>query len=166
MSKKTTQQKSKTSAATNNKLLVPAVLVAVVMIAVIGALILTNRPAASDPGQATGSTGAAAIPDISDGLITPQEYQTVFGSTDHVLIDVRTIEEFNSGHIADAGNIPVEVIAGRLSEIPQDEPVVLYCRSGNRSAQAASILRQAGYTQVYDLGGIISWQQAGLPVVQ
>jgi rhodanese-related sulfurtransferase len=45
-----------------------------------------------------------------------------------------------------------------------DEPVVLYCRSGNRSAQAAQILDEANYLQVYDLGGIAAWQQAGLPI--
>jgi rhodanese-related sulfurtransferase len=81
-----------------------------------------------------------------------------------LLLDVRTPEEFNSGHIAGAVNIAVEQLSERLSEVPQDKPVVLYCRSGNRSGQAAQILERAGYTQIYDLGGIITWQQQGFPV--
>jgi rhodanese-related sulfurtransferase len=51
-----------------------------------------------------------------------------------------------------------------LSEVPQDKPVVLYCRSGNRSNQAAQLLDRAGYTQIYDLGGIVNWVQQGYPV--
>ena len=97
--------------------------------------------------------------------IAPADYQTQFGAAaDHVLIDVRTPQEFASGHIADAINIPVEQLASRLSEVPQDKPVVLYCRSGNRSNQAAQILDRAGYAQIYDLGGIIDWVQQGYPV--
>lgn len=96
--------------------------------------------------------------------ISPDAYNTQFASTDHVLIDVRTREEFASGHIEGAINIPVEEIGQRLSEVPQDQTVVLYCRSGNRSAQAANILERAGYDGIYDLGGIIAWTNAGYPV--
>ncbi|MBE2271938.1 MAG: rhodanese-like domain-containing protein [Anaerolinea sp.] len=96
--------------------------------------------------------------------ITPQQYQADFTSREHLLIDVRTREEFASGHIAGAVNIPVEEIGSRLSEIPADETVVLYCRSGNRSAQASQILNQNGYSTVYDLGGVIAWTAAGLPL--
>jgi len=100
--------------------------------------------------------------------ITPAQYQQQFASaaTPHLLIDVRTPQEFASGHIAEAINIPVETIATRLNEIPHDKPVVVYCHSGNRSAQAASILSGAGYTNIYDMGGILAWTAAGLPVVQ
>ena len=52
----------------------------------------------------------------------------------------------------------------RKGEISRDKPVVLYCRSGNRSNQAAQILEGAGYKGVYDLGGIIAWQAAGYPL--
>ncbi|MEL6527916.1 MAG: rhodanese-like domain-containing protein, partial [Chloroflexota bacterium] len=45
-----------------------------------------------------------------------------------------------------------------------DIPVVVYCRSGNRSAQAANILNQNDYSEIYDLGGIIQWQSAGYPI--
>ena len=95
--------------------------------------------------------------------ITPQNYvsEYVQGAQNHLLVDVRTPEEFATGHIAGAVNIPLQDIAARMSEIPKDTPAIIYCRSGNRSAQAMQILANAGYTQIYDLGGVIQWTQAG-----
>lgn len=95
--------------------------------------------------------------------ITPQDYQVKFGASGakHWLIDVRTAEEFASGHIAGAQNIAVDTLAQHLGEVPKDQPVVVYCHSGNRSARATQILQKAGYTQIYDLGGVVQWQQAG-----
>ena len=56
-------------------------------------------------------------------------------------------------------------IASRLSEIPTDKEVVVTCRSGNRSSQVATFLRDQGFTNVHNMeGGILAWQQAGLPV--
>lgn len=69
------------------------------------------------------------------------------------VIDVRTDDEFNGGHVPGAKNIPVHTLPLRLNEVgPKDRPVVLYCRSGARSAQAAQILRRAGWTDVIDVG--------------
>ena len=95
--------------------------------------------------------------------ISPQAYQDQFGASNagHFLIDVRTPEEFASGHIAGAINIAVDTLDQHLSEVPKDQPVVVYCHSGNRSAQATQILQNAGYGQIYDLGGVVQWQQAG-----
>ncbi len=98
--------------------------------------------------------------------IAPAEYQGQFISTGeaHLLIDVRTPEEFASGHISGAVNIPLDSLQNRLSEVPQDEAVVVYCRSGNRSSQAARILEQAGYSNIYDLGGLNTWSAQGFPI--
>lgn len=98
--------------------------------------------------------------------ITPNQYQQQFSiaAADHLLLDVRTPEEFASGHIPGAVNIPVEALANRLSEVPQTQTVVVYCRSGNRSATASQILAEAGYSSIYDLGGINAWAAQGLPV--
>lgn len=100
--------------------------------------------------------------------ITPTQYQQQFSTTttSHVLIDVRTPEEFASGHIPGAINISVQTMPDRLAEIPRDKAIVVYCHTGNRSATASSILSKAGYGQVYDLGGINAWSAAGLPVIQ
>jgi rhodanese-related sulfurtransferase len=111
----------------------------------------------------------AALEPGQSALLTPQQYQAQFGEdttfSEHFLIDVRTAEEFASGHIAGAVNIPVDEIGTRLAEIPKDRTVVVYCRSGNRSATAARELASSDYA-VYDLGGIITWTAAGYPVSQ
>jgi phage shock protein E len=98
--------------------------------------------------------------------IAPSEYQSQFVTSEavHILLDVRTPEEFASGHIHGAVNISVESLPSRLSEVPMDQPIVVYCRSGNRSAKAVEILAQAGYSQLYDLGGLNDWLAQGLPV--
>lgn len=98
--------------------------------------------------------------------ISPAEYQQKFSvaSGNHILLDVRTPEEFASGHIPGAVNISVETLAGRLSEVPANQTVVVYCRSGNRSATASQILADAGYSSIYDLGGINTWAAQGLPI--
>ncbi len=119
-------------------------------------------------GMLTGCAGAVAIDaqTATSQLISPVEYVTDFDDpASHLLIDVRTPEEFASGHIDGSVNIPVEEIPGRLDEIPVDAPIVMYCRSGNRSAAAARILTEAGYAPVYDLGGIQDWIAEGLPII-
>jgi phage shock protein E len=74
------------------------------------------------------------------------------------LIDVRTAGEFASGHLDGARNIPVDQLAARAGEIgPKDQPVVVYCRSGARSAAAASNLQQLGFVRVADLGPMSNW---------
>lgn len=74
------------------------------------------------------------------------------------LVDVRSPAEFAAGHIEGAINIPVEELPGRLAEVgPHEKPVVLYCRSGRRSANAAALLRQAGFQSVHDIGAMSNW---------
>ncbi len=75
-----------------------------------------------------------------------------------LLLDVRTPEEFAAGHVEGAVNIPVQTLAERISEVgPRERPVVVYCRSGGRSAKATALLREAGYQQVLDLGPMSAW---------
>ncbi len=96
--------------------------------------------------------------------IAPHDYTEQFAGAEHVLIDVRTAGEFSGGHIEGALNIPVQELAQRIAEVPEGVPIVVYCRSGNRSGQATRILQQAGYGEIYDLGGTIQWRAAGLPL--
>lgn len=77
---------------------------------------------------------------------------------DYELIDVRTPAEYESGYIPTAKNIPVDELKARSSEIDPDKRIYLYCRSGNRSATAAGILKEAGFTDVIDYGGISNWK--------
>jgi len=125
----------------------------VMIIALLGTVVLS---------ACGGGADSAAVENISP-VAYNQEYAP---STDHLLIDVRTRGEYAAGHIAGSVNIPVEELASRLDEVPQGQPIVVYCRSGNRSAQAAGILANAGYADIYDLGGIIAWQSAGYPLQQ
>ena len=79
-------------------------------------------------------------------------------SEEVIIVDVRTAEEFASGHIQNAINIPVESITGEPTELSdKDATILVYCRSGNRSEQASRKLVDLGYTQIYDFGGIIDW---------
>jgi rhodanese-related sulfurtransferase len=74
------------------------------------------------------------------------------------LVDVRTPQEFASGHIAGAVNIPVQDLGRRMAELDgKERPIVLYCRSGARSSAAARMLKSAGYAQVHDLGSMGRW---------
>jgi phage shock protein E len=70
------------------------------------------------------------------------------------IVDVRTPREFGAGAHPRAVNIPLQTLRSRLSEIPKDRPIVLYCASGMRSASAARILRAAGYERVVNAGGL------------
>jgi phage shock protein E len=99
-------------------------------------------------------------------LLAPAGYQSQFLQPErrHTLLDVRTPEEFAAEYIPGAINIPVQALSEHLNEVPNGQPVVIYCRSGNRSKIALQILAQAGHTELYDLGGIIEWKAAGLPV--
>jgi phage shock protein E len=71
------------------------------------------------------------------------------------IIDVRTAAEFADESYPGALNVPLKLLPAKLDELgPKDKPIVLYCASGARSAQAARILKQAGYTDVVNAGGI------------
>lgn len=84
-----------------------------------------------------------------------------------LVVDVRTPEEFAQGHVPGAINLPVEEVARWADRIPKDRPVYLYCRSGNRSRQAAEYLKKRGYTNLYNVeGGVRAIQQAGYPLVR
>ncbi|MCD6474808.1 MAG: hypothetical protein J7K85_00925 [Anaerolineaceae bacterium] len=78
------------------------------------------------------------------------------------MLDVREISEWNEGHIPGATLISLGVLEGRVDEVPSDIPIVVYCRSGNRSQVGRDILIQAGFTSVTSMsGGFNAWVAAG-----
>lgn len=79
--------------------------------------------------------------------------------TDYVILDVRTPQEFAAGHIPNAINIPNETIgASEISALPdKDQLILVYCRSGRRSKEAAQKLVSLGYTSIVEFGGILDW---------
>lgn len=92
--------------------------------------------------------------------ITPEQAkEKMDGDSAVIVVDVRTQEEYDQGHIANAVLIPNEnITTEKPAELPDlDAEILVYCRSGNRSRQAANKLIAMGYTNVYDFGGINSW---------
>jgi rhodanese-related sulfurtransferase len=82
-----------------------------------------------------------------------------------VVIDVRTPDEYASGHIPGALNIPLEEIAARISEVEAPNGVALYCMMGPRARKGEAALLAAGYRSVLHVeGGFAAWQAGGLPV--
>jgi rhodanese-related sulfurtransferase len=87
--------------------------------------------------------------------------QELAASNGYVLIDVREPSEVRDGYIKGALNIPLGQLSSRLNEVPRDKKVMLYCRSGNRSKQAAKVLLDNDYKEVTHLqGGVLSWPGA------
>jgi len=81
------------------------------------------------------------------------------------MMDVRELEEWQEFHLPGAVLIPLGELSSRLNEIPKDRPIVVVCRSGNRSAQGRDILLNAGFENVTSMGGGMNqWRAAGYPV--
>ena len=91
-------------------------------------------------------------PDIDQGV---KQYQTTPGA---VLLDVRTPQEYRSGHIPGSKNVPLQTI-DKVASVAENKDTVLYvyCQSGARSRQATNVLRGMGYTKVNNIGGIAAY---------
>ena len=99
--------------------------------------------------------------EITYKCITQVEAKNIMDTTTgYIILDVRTIEEFNTGHIVKAINIPNEVIKEEAEAIllNKEQVILVYCRSGRRSKEAADKLVELGYTNVLEFGGIIDWK--------
>jgi rhodanese-related sulfurtransferase len=84
-----------------------------------------------------------------------------------VVVDVREPDEYRSGHIPNSLNIPLSSLGGRVNELEKfkDRAVLLSCRTSQRSARAASILRKHGFASAHIIGGgITAWQSENLPI--
>ncbi len=89
------------------------------------------------------------------------------GDEPPLVVDVRTPNEWKQSHIEGSLNLPLNQLAERVGELPQDRTLVVHCRSGYRSSLAASLLARDGLADVYDLvGGIDAWQASHLPQVE
>ena len=124
----------------NNKIRVAAAAVAALLAALLAACGASSKPSYR---QITADEAA----------------QMMREETGFVLLDVRTQEEYASGHIPGAICIPNETIGSEeIPELPdKDQLILVYCRSGNRSKQASQKLAEQGYTNVVEFGGINGW---------
>ncbi|MCE1174983.1 MAG: rhodanese-like domain-containing protein [Propionibacteriales bacterium] len=115
----------------------------------------------------TSGPTAAAVPANGTSL-APADFAGAVKLPNTVLVDVRTPAEFASGHLAGAINIDVEAadFASKAQALDTTKTYAVYCRSGNRSKTAMSMMVQLGLSPVYDLaGGINNWKSAGGEVV-
>ncbi len=119
-------------------------------------LALPAVPLLAGEGRAAGSTGTMVIgvpPGVVDG---PTARKLV--AVGVKVIDVRTPAEFAAGHVPGAVNIPHDQVAARHAEVgPPSTPVLLYCRSGRRTAIAAQALREQGFSSIYDMQSYDRW---------
>jgi rhodanese-related sulfurtransferase len=89
-------------------------------------------------------------------------------NSDFVIIDVRTEDEFKSGHVEKARNIDFygKDFETKLNALDKNKTYAIYCRSGNRSGQALSMMEKLGFKKVYNFGGIVEWVKAGFKTVK
>lgn len=107
------------------------------------------------------------IYEVND-ISVEEVYEIISSNRNYIILDVRTPDGFKEGHIEGAVLIPVLELDNRLGELPKDEPISTYCRTGIRSGKAAAILVDNGFEEVYDMTGegIIEWQRKGYPVIE
>jgi len=123
-------------------------------------LALPLTMAAGCGGNTGASSGSGDSAEAAYKIITPKEaYEMMEQSTDYIILDVRTQSEYQEIRINGSILIPHDEIAVRAeAELPdKGQLIFVYCRSGGRSATAAKALVDLGYTNVYDIGGIIDW---------
>lgn len=103
--------------------------------------------------------------------ISPEEFQTIWNENktnpNLKILDVRTPSEFQEGHLKGAVNINLQAndFNSKISELDRNALYLIYCRSGKRSAMAASKMEKLGFQTLYNmLGGILQWQEEGRPV--
>ncbi len=101
--------------------------------------------------------------------VGPQQAVMLINRKDAVVVDVREKKEFDTGHIVDSINIPLAKLKQRITELKkhQEKPVVVVCKQGQQSGDAAKTLQEAGHIEVVRLsGGITEWKSQSLPLVQ
>lgn len=123
------------------------------LLAVSPAPLLAAEGRAGDP---TGTVVIGVMPGVVDG---PTARKLVAAGVK--VVDVRTPAEFAAGHVPGAVNIPHDQVAARHAEVgPPSTPVLLYCRSGRRTAIAAQALREKGFSSIYDMQSYVRWVES------
>ena len=104
--------------------------------------------------------------DVAFGLVSPQTAAALAADVDVTVIDVRTPEEYEAGHLADADRLIdfyADTFVDEIASLDRDGTYLIYCRSGNRSGRTSALMAQLGFEQVYALdGGVKAWSAAGL----
>lgn len=120
--------------------------------------------AATAPAPAPTAAESAALPATLAPEISVSEAAALRDAGAYML-DVREQSEWDEFHMPGATLIPLGTLASRVDRLPKDKPIVVVCRSGNRSQAGRDILTQAGFTNVTSMaGGMNDWRAQGLPV--
>jgi rhodanese-related sulfurtransferase len=99
--------------------------------------------------------------------VSVQQGKEMIDSGEVFILDVRTQEEYDEGHIMGSTLIPVDELDSRLKELPRDKKILVYCSTGHRSLTASEKLENSGFTQIYNMkGGITEWINTGYDVVK
>ena len=140
----------KKSSAKRLKLVVPFTFMFVILLSIFGLTGCSNS---------TNRSNTASNSNAYQQITAEEAAKMMQSATDYIVLDVRTEQEYASGHIPGAVNIPNETIAsGAIQQLPDKEQLILvYCRSGNRSKQASEKLVNLGYTNIVEFGGINDW---------
>lgn len=115
-----------------------------------------------NPGQAEES-------DLLTPAAAAKLIQTHGADHDFIILDVRTSAEYATGHIPNAVLLDFNSpdFADKIEAMPKNATYLVYCRSGARSAKAATLLREKGFLEVLEIkGGMIGWQKEGLPLAK
>lgn len=130
------------------------------LFAIVMSVALTFLSCSTSGRSEDNSGNADSAATVAPQKINAEEAYKMMGENpDAIILDVRTKEEFDGGHIQGAVLIPDTDITSKAEDLLKDKSAVIlvYCRSGRRSALAAQDLSELGYTSVYDFGGIIDW---------
>ena len=140
----------KKSSAKRLKLVVPFTFMFVILFSIFGLTGCSNS---------TNRSNTASNSNAYQQITAEEAAKMMQSATDYIVLDVRTEQEYASGHIPGAVNIPNETIAsGAIQQLPDKEQLILvYCRSGNRSKHASEKLVNLGYTNIVEFGGINDW---------
>lgn len=129
-----------------------AIIVILVILVAIG-IFLKNRNSSTEDNK-------VSVKEPNIQYVSMNDIEKIMNENEnYIILDVRTIEEYNDGHIPGAICIPNETIDENVvSKLPDKEQLILiYCRSGNRSKQATKKLKDLGYLNLIEFGGIIDW---------
>jgi rhodanese-related sulfurtransferase len=120
-------------------------------------------------GSLVGTLKVVEYNQINYQAVSAQKALEVIDSFDPMILDVRTPREYSRGHLENSVLIPVQRLQSRLGDLSafKDEPILIYCATGNRSTVASKILIDSGFTRIFNLrSGIADWIRKKYPIVQ
>lgn len=127
----------------------------------------TKRSVETTADASASSSGSASISSNNVKTVNTDQFNQLLALDNVQVVDVRTAEEYQSGHIEDAVNIDVlkDNFEAKAAKLDKDQPVLVYCRSGKRSMKAATTLNSMGFKRIVNLdGGMLAWEEDEKPV--